>query len=133
MTLLRILQLAGVALLVMATEMASVFLYMVVYGHLINPGHPKEYYDAHVHVAAPYCSFVAGIPIMFLTGWWIAGWSNGTAGVTAVLTVWLIYTIVDVAIITAAGGWTRHIAWIVAASLVTKLIAGYAGAIVRGR
>lgn len=130
MTLLRILQLAGVALLVMATEMACVFLYMVVYGHAIDPGHPDQYYHDHAQVAAPYCSMVAGVPLFFLAGWWVAGWSTGTAGMTAALTVWLSYTIVDVAIITAVG-WTPRLAWLVAATLATKLIAAYAGARVR--
>lgn len=130
MTLLRLLQLAGVAVLVMATEMACVFLYMVVYGHAINPGHPEQYYQDHVKVAAPYCSFAAGIPIFFLAGWWVTGWS-GSAGVTAAQTMWLSYVIVDVVFITVAGGWTPHIARIVAASLVAKLIAAYAGARIR--
>mgnify|MGYP000443690580 FL=1 len=47
---------------------------MVVYGHLIDPGHDEQYYRDHIQVAAPYCSIVAGIPLMFLAGWWVGGW-----------------------------------------------------------
>ena len=70
----RIARLIGVALLVMVTNIAVSVLYMVVYSYLIDPGHEKEYYDAHIQVAAPYCSIIAGIPLMFLAGWWVGGW-----------------------------------------------------------
>ena len=63
-----LLQLAGVALLVMGANVLCTVLYMVVYGHLINPGHPDQFYQDHVQVAAPYCSIVAGIPLMLLAG-----------------------------------------------------------------
>jgi hypothetical protein len=43
---------------------------MVVYSYVINPGHEEKYYHDHIQVAAPYCSIVAGIPLMFLAGWW---------------------------------------------------------------
>ena len=71
------------------------------------------------------------MPLMFLAGWWVAGWSNGQAGVTAALLVWLMYAVVDVAIISAAEGWTQRIVWLASASLVTKLVAAYAGARIR--
>ena len=91
MTLVRLASLIGVALLVMVLNVAMSFLYMVVYGYLINPGHPKGYYDEHIKVAAPYCSIVAGIPLMFLAGLWVAGWggSQGPLGGKAVLVVWV--------------------------------------------
>ena len=63
MTLVRVLSLIGVAVLVMVLNIVASILYMVVYGHLINPGHPKEFYDQHVQSAAPFCSIIAGIPV----------------------------------------------------------------------
>ena len=69
MTLGRVAVLVGIALGVMVVNVAISILYMVVYGHLIDPGHEKAYYQEHVKIAAPYCSIVAGIPLMFLAGW----------------------------------------------------------------
>jgi hypothetical protein len=52
MTLGRLAWLVGVALLVLAVNVAVSILYMVVYGHLINPGHEEQYlYSATTHAA----------------------------------------------------------------------------------
>jgi hypothetical protein len=135
MTLVRLALLVGVGLLVMVVNIAVSVLYMVVYGHLINPGHPKEFYNEHVKVAAPYCSIVAGIPLMFLAGLWVAGWGGPGAplGVKAALVVWLTYAVVDLAIVLASGGMTAKMWVLVAVSILTKLAAAYAGALVAGR
>jgi hypothetical protein len=119
MTIGRVAALAGLALGVMAVNVAISILYMVVYGYVINPGHEKAYYDAHVQVAAPYCSIVAGIPLMFLVGWWV--------GVRPALIVWLVYALVDVAVF-AAWGPTLKAGAFVAVSLLTKLVSACLGA-----
>ena len=64
MTIGRIALLAAIAVGVMAANVAATFLYMVVYSYVIDPGHDKAYYEAHAQVAAPYCSLVAGMPLM---------------------------------------------------------------------
>src|SRR5688572_24635878 len=132
LNLSRIAWLVGIALLVMVANVAASILYMVVYGYLIDPGHEQEYYDAHVQVAAPYCSIVAGIPLFFLAGWWVGGWWQGEFAVKSALVVWLAYAVIDVAIVLAAG-MTSRIAILVAVSLVTKLAAIYLGALFAGR
>jgi len=91
MSLGRLASLAGVALLVLVVNVGVSILYMVVYSHLIDPGHDEQYYREHIQVAAPYCSIVAGMPLMFLAGWWVAGWWEGQFGVKAALVVWLAY------------------------------------------
>ena len=128
----RVAWLIGVALLVMVANVLVSILYMVVYGHLIDPGHEKEYYDAHIQVAAPYCSIVAGVPLMFLAGWWVSGWWEGKFAVKAALFVWLVYVVIDLSVLLAAG-LTPNIAVLFAISFVTKLAAVYAGAVVGGR
>lgn len=138
MTLVRIASLVGVSLLVMVSNIVVSILYMVVYGHVINPGHPKNFYDEHIKVAAPYCSIVAGVPLMFLAGYWVAGWagSQGPIGVKAALVVWLGYAVIDLGIVLAAGAKECIPAkmWmLVAASLVTKLAAAYGGGLVAAR
>ena len=131
-SLSRIAWLIGIAVLVMAANIAVSVLYMVVYSYLINPGHEKEYYDAHVQVAAPYCSIVAGIPLMFLAGWWVGGWWQGEFAVKSALVIWFAYAAIDIVIVLAAG-LTPTTAILVAVSLVTKLAAVYLGALFAGR
>ena len=132
MTLVRFVSLVGVGLLVMLANVAMSIVYMVVYGHLINPGHPKEFYDEHVKIAAPYCSIITGIPLMFLAGIWVAGWAGagggGLLGVKAAIIVWLTYAIIDLGILLAMGGMNPKISMLLVGSLVTKLAAAYAGA-----
>jgi len=126
-TFSRIAWLVGVAVLVLISNVAASVLYMVIYGHLIDPGHEKEYYDAHIQIAAPYCSIVAGIPLMFLAGWWVGGWWQRRFAVKSALVVWLAYAVIDLAIVLAAGV-TSKVAVLVAVSLATKLAAVYFGA-----
>jgi len=128
----RIAWLVGVALLVMVANVLVSVLYMVVYGHLIDPGHEQAYYDAHIQVAAPYSSIVAGIPLMFLAGYWISGWWEGKFAVESALTVFLIYALIDFTVIMAAG-FTSRIGVLFAISFATKLAAIYVGAVTGGR
>ena len=123
MTLGRVAALAGLALGVMAVNVAISVLYMVVYSYVIDPGHEKAYYEAHVQIAAPYCSIVAGIPLMFLVGWWV--------GVRSAVVVWAVYTLVDLAVL-AVSGPTLRIGALVAVSLLTKLVSTYLGALAAG-
>ncbi len=128
MTLVRVASLAGVGLLVLVLNVVASVLYMVVYGHLIDPGHPKEYYNEHIKVAAPYCSIVAGMPLMFLAGLWVGGWSGGQLAVKGALVVWFTYAVIDVGVLLAAG-MTAKIAALCSVSLLTKLAAVYLGAL----
>jgi len=128
MSLGRVAWLVGVVILVLVANVAVSFLYMVVYGHLIDPGHDEQYYREHIKVAAPYCSIAAGIPLMFLTGWWVGGWWEGQYAVKAALVVWLAYALIDITVLVAAG-LTRRIAVLFAVSFLTKLAAVYLGAL----
>jgi ABC-type transport system involved in cytochrome c biogenesis permease subunit len=94
---------------------------------VIDPGHEAEYYDAHIQVAGPYCSIVAGIPLMFLAGWWLGRWWQGEFAVKSALIIWLVYAVIDVAIMLGAG-LTSTMAILVSVSVLTKLAAVYAGA-----
>ena len=125
----RLAWLVGIAVLVMVANILVSVLYMVVYSYLIDPGHEKQYYDAHIQIAAPYCSIVAGIPLMFLAGYWISGWWEGKFAVQAALVVWFAYALIDFAALMAAGVTSRA-ALLVVVSLVTKLAAIYVGAVI---
>ena len=120
MTIGRIAALVGCGLGVIVANVAVTVLYMVVYGHVIDRGHDQAYYDAHVRVAAPYLSIVAGFPLMFFAARW-------AGSIPSALIVWATYAVVDFVIVVASGV-TFRMGVIVAISLLTKLVAAYAGA-----
>ena len=131
MNLSRLAWLVGVALLVMIANVAVSVLYMVVYSYLIDPGHDAQYYEEHIQVAAPYCSIVAGIPLMFLAGWWVSGWWEGENSIRSVVVVWLVYVLIDLSVLLAAGLNSR-IALLFAVSFITKLAAVLLPMTIRG-
>ena len=103
---------------------------MVVYGHLIDPGHEEQYDNDHIQIAAPYCSSCwhsADVPGR-LVGRRLV---EGEFAVKAALVVWLTYALIDIGVLLAAG-LTPNTP-LVAVSLLTKLAAVYLGALVAGR
>ncbi len=128
----RLAWLVGVAVLVLIANVAVSVLYMLVYGHLINPGHDEQFYQDHIQFAAPFCSIIAGMPLMFLAGWWVAGWWEAEFGRKAAMIVWLAYALIDISVLLVAG-ITPRTAVLFSISFLTKLAAGYVGALVRDR
>jgi len=123
-------RLALVAIAVMALNILASILYMVVYGHLINPGQDNSHYQDHIQTAGPYCSLIAGIPLMFAAGWWVAGWHQGTVGTPGGMVVWSVYFLID-GLILLATGTLGTIFWLFVASFATKALAVWAGGRVR--
>lgn len=121
------LRLIGVSILVLVTNVVFSILYMVLYGHVINPGHDPKFYEDHIQVAGPYCSIFAGLPIMFGAGWWVAGWNNKVHSVLPAIIVWIAYTVIDLTILLVAG-MSLGIGVLFVISFTTKLLAGYFGA-----
>ncbi len=66
------------------------------------------------------------MPLMFLAGWWVAGWWEGQFAVKAALGVWLAYALIDISVLVAAGLTTR-IAVLFVVSFLTTLAAVYLG------
>jgi hypothetical protein len=129
MTIGRLAALVGCGLGVMVANVAITVLYMVVYSHVIDPGHEKAYYEAHVLNAAPYCSIVAGMPLMFFAALWVGGYWGARLAAPSALILWATYAVIDLAIV-AASGLTFRMGTLVAVSLLTKLAAAYGGALV---
>jgi hypothetical protein len=128
----RIAWLIGIAVLVMVANVVVSILYMIVYSYLIDPGHDQMYYEAHIQIAAPYCSIAAGIPLMFLAGWRVGRWWRGEYAIESALVIWFAYAVLDVAMMLGAG-MTSKMAMLVAISVITKLAAVYVGALFAGR
>lgn len=119
----RALAVAGLALLVMALNVGASVLYMVFYSAVIAPGHDQAYYEAHVQVAAPWSSVIVGIPLMFLA----ARWTAPRLGRRAAVSIAVVYVVIDLAIMLAAGG-LGQLALVVTLSVATKLGAAWLGA-----
>lgn len=120
------LQLLGVALLVMVSNILASVLYMVLYGHVIHPGEDPGFYQRHIEVAGPYCSLVAGVPLMFAAGYWTSGWWQRRFPYRPGLVVWGWYLAIDFAIL-ATSGLTLPLLLLVFCSFLTKLLAVLAG------
>lgn len=121
----------GGALIVMVANVAVHILYMVVYSYLINPGHDMAFYNEHAQKTAPYSSIIAGIPLMFIICRWICRKFDASSSVSTAVLIWLVYFLIDLAIVAAAGQLFR-IAIIFITSFATKFAAAYlAGVLVR--
>jgi len=114
------------ALLVMVVNVGISVLYMVVYGHLINPGQPAQHYQDHVQIAAPYSSIIAGAPLFYLAGRYLTRrWPAGSRGKAALLMA-LVYGVIDVTVVALTGFQLRVLIFTVV-SMATKFITAYLG------
>jgi hypothetical protein len=104
------------------------FLFMVLYGHVINPGHEDSFYQETANRFGPYASIIGGIPVFFLTGVILRRFL-GERALKVAITAWGIYLGVDLAIIiaVAAGQITAFLPHMVV-SFASKLGAIYFGA-----
>ena len=121
----RFFQLLGVTLLVMSLNVAVSFLWVAVYSHLVNPGHDLAFYQSYAQVAAPYSSVLAGIPLVYAFGRWVARWGYREAPMKHAMVLWLTYVTLDVIIMVAAGAAGR-LAAIAVVSIATKGLAAFA-------
>lgn len=134
MTVGRLAWIIGTAILILVVNVALTVAYMVIYGHLINPGHPEAFYQEHVKIAAPYCSIIFGIPLFYFVCRWVGGKWERSFAVKAALLVWLVYWLIDLTIILANfSQLTFWLSGLVIISLATKLAAAYFGGVAAGK
>ncbi len=79
------------------------FLFMVLYGYVINPGHEESFYQQEASRFGPISSIIGGIPLMYLAGRWIGRTVGSQLAIVAAILVWAIYLLVDLAIVAASG------------------------------
>ena len=121
-----ILKLIGLAILTMITLVVISFLEVAVYSYLINPRQDQSIYEAHANLSAPYISGVFGFIVFFLIArhWKKKGYPN--AFKLAMLFP-LIYVLLDIIIITAAGvKWSDFVLIFVIAN-TAKFLGSYLG------
>lgn len=121
-----ILKLIGLAILTMITLVLISFLEVAVYSYLINPGQVESVYEAHANASAPYISGIFGFIIFFLVAryWKKKEYPNVFK---LVILFPLIYVLLDIIIITAAGvKWSDFIFIFVIAN-TAKFLGSYFG------
>lgn len=104
------------------------FLFMVLYGHVINPGHDDAFYQDAAGRFGPYASIIGGIPVFFIAGRLLRRFL-GERAIKVAIAAWVIYVAVDFAIIVAVAS-DQIVAFLplLATSFGTKLAAIYFGA-----
>ncbi len=107
------------------------FLFMVLYGHIINPGHEDSFYQQAANRFGPYASIIGGIPVFFIAGLVLRRFL-GTRALKVGIAAWAIYFFLDVAIVLAAAA-DKFVSFLplIGVSFATKLVAIYLGARVR--
>ncbi|WP_324069388.1 MAG: hypothetical protein RSE15_02380 [Flavobacterium sp.] len=121
-----ILKLIGLAILTMITLVIISFLEVAVYSYLINPGQDQSVYEAHANISAPYISGIFGFIFFFLVTrhWKKKEYPNV---LKLVILYPLIYVLLDIVIITAAGvKWSDFII-IFAIANTAKFLGSYLG------
>jgi hypothetical protein len=127
MNLLDFLKAFGLALLLMALNVAAAFGVVWAYSAFIEPGHDEAFYAAAAQEIAPWSSVFAGAVLFFLGAWLLAWRRAGRNGYFFAAAAAAIYAALDVSIIAAAGGLSAMGA-IVATSILGKFVAALLGA-----
>lgn len=121
-----IFKLIGLAILTMITLIIISFLEVSVYSYLINPGQLESVYEAHANSSAPYISGIFGFIIFFLvTQYWKKKEYPNVLKLAILFPI--IYLLLDIAIITAAGVKWSDFILIFAIANVAKFLGSYLG------
>ena len=126
MNTLRLLLAFPTAIVVGILNVFLFFLFMVLYGYVINPGHEESFYQDAANRFGPYVSIIAGIPVMYIAGVILRRFLRSD-GLKVGILAWFIYLVIDVSIVIAAGQIFNFLPHVVV-SFVTKLVAIYLGA-----
>lgn len=119
-------KLIGLVLLTMITLVLISFAEVAVYSYFINPGQQESVYEAHANDSAPYISGIFGFIIFFLVARY---WKKKEYRDVFKLVILfpLLYLLLDVIIITAAGvKWSDYIL-IFALANTAKFLGSYMG------
>jgi hypothetical protein len=122
----------AVAIAAMILNVAISFAVVWVYSTFVDPGRPVSDYEAFAMRAAPMSSVIAGIPIMLLAGFVLAGRRSRRAAFQAAGAAVLVYIAIDLTVLAAAKAPSALWAW-AALSHSTKLVSALAGAALRTR
>jgi hypothetical protein len=122
-----ILKLVGLALMTMTVLVLISFLEVAVYSYVINPGQEESIYEAHATLSAPYISAIFGFIIFFLVSrfWRKKQFLNLSK---LIFLFPLVYALLDIIIITAAGvNWSDFVIIFTLAN-ASKFLGSFLGA-----
>jgi len=121
-----ILKLIGLAILTMITLIIISFVEVAFYSYLINPGQEQSVYEAHANSSAPYISGIFGFIVFFLIAryWKKKEYRNLFK---LVILFPLIYVLMDIIIITAAGVKWSDFILIFAIANAAKFLGSFLG------
>jgi hypothetical protein len=115
---------AGVATGLLVVNVLIAILAVVVYSYLIEPGHPKEFYDAAALWIAPWSSHIAGTALFLGAGYLFARRRPERNPYLFAVAVTMLYAIID----SATAGFRGVFALEFVLSILAKLLAALAGA-----
>lgn len=119
-------KLIGLAVLTMITLVIISFLEVAVYSYLVNPGQEERVYEAHANASAPYISGIFGFIVFFLVARYWKKKKYPDAGKRAFLFP-LVYVLLDIILITAAGVKWADFIFIFAIANAAKFLGSYLG------
>ena len=119
----------GVAVALLAINLLFAILVVVVYSFLIEPGHPREFYDEAAKRIAPWCSHIAGTALFLGAGYLFAKRLPNRNGFLFAATFTVLYAIIDAATV----GFACVIEIGFALSMMAKLVAALLGAFLAER
>lgn len=119
-------KLVGLAILTMITLVIISFIEVAIYSYLINPGQEESIYEAHANFSAPYISGIFGFIVFFLVArfWKKKEYTNV---LKLVILYPLVYIMLDIIIITAAGVQWSDFFLIFAIANTAKFLGSYLG------
>lgn len=121
-----ILKLIGLAILTMIILVMISFLEVAVYSYLVNPSQEQSIYDAHANSYAPYISGIFGFIVFYLIARYWKKKEYPNVFKLAILFP-LIYVLLDIIIITAAGVKWSDFILIFAIANAAKFLGSYLG------
>ena len=116
----------GVAIAILALNVLIAILVVLVYSIAIDPGHSHEYYNAAALRIAPWCSHIFGTALFFAAGFLFARRRPERNAFLFAAAFTILYAIVDSATVGFAGFLSTEFGL----SMLAKLLAGQAGALV---
>ena len=119
---------AGVAALILALSVIVSIIAVFAYS-LMEPGHPKSFYDAAALRIAPWCSYIAGTAFCFAAGYLCGKRHPERNGYLFALVFILFFALIDGAVIGFAGIFALNFFL----SILAKLLAALAGAFLARR